>query len=254
MVRVTQPRRLARVPGRAGFTLPELLVVISILAILALLSTAVVLNFGNTGPQKATQAQLRSIKSKLDTQWKAVRDKAQEEPIPPTLLSSVQTLAGATSPADPRVRAKYIELKLTQAFPQSIAEALNPTPLAPWAPYKTYLNGLGISAGNATTTPNEVAMCLLMALEHGPRNTGVSADELLTLTMPVSGTIQGRGLVDGWRRPLVFSRNAGSQPPTPVIMSAGADGALGGATFSLATLANDNSPAFKDNLSSANVP
>jgi prepilin-type N-terminal cleavage/methylation domain-containing protein len=178
-----------------GFTLVELLVVIAIIAVLAGLTTAAVAKFMQVGPRSATRATLNSAKSKVDAQWKAVIDDANRAPLP----------SGYTG-APNQARAQYVQDRLAQAFPQTFAEALAPAGgrLQPFQAYVDYLGGL--SGGGQ---PYESAVCLLMALQRGPQNTGVSADTFGSIavtqyTLPNGMNVQG--LTDGWKSPVSFAR------------------------------------------------
>jgi len=245
--------------GRPGFTLVELLVVIAIIAILLALVAAGIMKFREVGPKNFTRTQLRSIKSKLDKQWKDVRDKAQTDPIPSQYLTAIQNslVPPASGPADPRVRARYVEFRLQRAFPRTFQEAVgvganaptlgNPpaaNPLPAWDAYvKRLFNVLPDSTASATEANNfESAVCLLMILEVGPQPTGVTyenfgaaADKMFTLTRTVANATTQlgrlRGLVDGWRIPFWFTRTStgpgGNLNPTPAVLSAGVDKKFG---------------------------
>jgi prepilin-type N-terminal cleavage/methylation domain-containing protein len=251
---------------RFGYTFVELLVVLIIVAILMSLGTGAILRFIGAGSQSATQGYLRNLKSKADAQWKAVRDKADKDAYiaSDTYWSTAMTLSGATT-YNPSVKAKYIELRLAQAFPQTFGEALNAgtqygKTLAAYAPYKTYLNNLGITAASATTQDYESAVCLLMALQQGPQNTGLNADELgsgATKMFTLASGQQARGLVDGWGTPLMFTRTPDSAYNQPslalVIVSAGPDRKLGIQASDYSTLKVTTASQGKDNLSTLTV-
>jgi prepilin-type N-terminal cleavage/methylation domain-containing protein len=265
---------------RRAFTLIELLVVLAIISLLVALTTAGIMKFMDTGPQSATRVQLRSLISKLDAQWKAVRDEAQREPIPDLTFNTIKASLTAPNNTGADVRKAYVNAKLVQAFPQSMAEALKPdgtrNAILAYSPYVNYLKELGIDpvgpppvppVTRANATAEERAICLLMILERGPHNTGVTADSFgaggtTTLTFNDAQSParphSGRGLVDGWVRPLIFSRSsvpatAGNATQGLTIVSAGRDGKWG---INLDTLAVITAQAqyAKDNLDTTNVP
>jgi prepilin-type N-terminal cleavage/methylation domain-containing protein len=262
-----------RKSGRRGFSLIELLVVMAIIAILISLTTAGVMKFMVVGPRNVTRTALRSITNKVNTQWQAVRDKANREPIPTALVPQIAAWAGlpvGTGANDPRIRPAYVQLRLIQVFPQSIAEALSPPVLGPWPGYVDFLSSQGVGAGTTaagapeaanTYQANEMAVCLLMALQYGPQGTGVTADTFGTIgtrQLPVgsNGTLVV-GLIDGWRNPILFSRSPSGQPAppgTPMVLSSGDDQLYGISTANLGTLTVTNNTAAVDNLSSLNVP
>src|SRR5256885_307282 len=105
-----------RPTARGGFTLVELLVVLSIIAVLVALTMAGVAKFGETGPRTATRSNLSKILTAINGQWKAVRDKAgaPSEPMTSTVgnnnlfLAQAQTnVGGGPTAADPRVKKEY---------------------------------------------------------------------------------------------------------------------------------------------------
>jgi len=249
------PTQRAR-PARPGFTLIELLVVLAILAVLMALLSAAVMRFMQAGPRTATRSALRTTKSKMSAQMKSVRAQANGEPIPISLLPSIYALLtpAATSQADPRVRAKYIELKMMQAFPQTFAEVFNP--LLPWPDYQRELMNNNV-APSGTTAPFEAAVCMRMALQMGPRESGTNPEDfgpIGTKLFDLGNGKQVLGLVDGWGSPLLFSRNPAGQPAlTLVIMSWGPD-RLPGVALPVTDLSPTNPTQYDDNLSTLNLP
>jgi type II secretory pathway pseudopilin PulG len=197
----------------------ELLVVIAIMIVLAGLTVSGVVRFIDTGPRLATRSNLKNLKRVVDAQWKEVADKARTDKV---------------NSADPNVRASHVNDKLAQAFPQTFAEALSPpNGVGAWSAYTTYLGGLGVTAAKCPTTPTaaEQAICLMMALQMGPKNTnvtpeslGVTAAKLVPCTLKDGTVIQAYGIVDAWGTPMQFSRT-GALPPAPpyVITATGKD-------------------------------
>lgn len=204
--------------GRGGFTSVELLVVVGIIAILVSMTIGAVLRFRGVGPQMATQSTIKVIKALTERQWKGVADKADEEVIPPGIQATVDTLAAGDSFAAPRARVLFVKLRLKHCFPVSFAEVYNPyTPPFAVREYQAYLTNLGITSTNYNqpavtsvfTAEMQNAICLLMALEIGPGGSGTASGELSGLTMTLGTSPTGkdvRGLVDGWRNPLILCR------------------------------------------------
>jgi prepilin-type N-terminal cleavage/methylation domain-containing protein len=220
--------------ARAGFTLAEMLMAVAIIAVLMALTAAAIYRFMDTGPYNATVANLSKVQAALDTQWKTVRDKAMKDSlngIDPSRLSVADL-------ADPRARDNYVNTRLAQAFPISFAEALTPSvldnppqPKAAYPGYETYLrkllNAMATPFGTLRTTAQRAApphvqqaVCLMMILEVGPGNVGLTADkieggmvqrlktDLPDLTTPdPNDKILANGICDGWGRPVLFTRN-----------------------------------------------
>lgn len=225
--------------ARRGFTLVELMIVVGIVILLVVMATAAVMKFRDTGPHIATQMNLSKIKAALDTQWKAVRDQAQKEPIDSTLAGLL--VPGATSGANLEVRKRYVEARLKASFPVSFAEAMNPNSptlmaasptLKAYSGYTGYLNNVFTPNSAAADSPDkQQAICLLMILQRGPMNTGITPDQLgtsgaLRLTLKVNGVEkEDFGCVDAWGRPVRFTRDGnGANSFVPAILSTGANG------------------------------
>ncbi len=197
-----------------GFTLVELLVVLSILAVLFALTVGAVNRVRNTGYELASQSTLKTVKNLLERQWKTVADKADREAINPSVKATVDSLAAGDQYAAPRARVIYTKLRLKHAFPTSFAEVYTPyVPQLAMTEYQKHLTSLGITSGNYTSTSitaeQQNAICLLMILERGPGGGGTSSNELAGDTLPLGTSPTGkevRGLVDGYRRPLILCR------------------------------------------------
>ena len=194
---------------RNAFTLAEMLVALGIILLLVSMTAFAILRFRNTGPYNATVANMNKIKAALDTQWKAVVDKAKKDSIP-------DSIPGAK--VDPNTRQSFLAARLKQAFPQDIVEANGTNnPLGPHPGYVKFLTGL-----QGTFTPDEQnAVFLMMILERGPSNPGITPDVLGTSAAIRLGTASSAfGVVDAWGRPLRFIRN----PNGYLLRSDGPDG------------------------------
>jgi prepilin-type N-terminal cleavage/methylation domain-containing protein len=196
---------------RPSFTLIELIVVMAIIALLLSLTAGAVTRFFGTQQVANTKSLIRSLDSNLQKQRSAIFAAANEGQPPP---AAIQTAAGtaATDPGGKRARVLYAKLLLKQAFPMTFAEALSsplPGVIGPYDPYVKYLTDLGITA-NTPPQPWESSACLLMAMQIGPKNTGVQIENFGTNAIsfqPTPNKSRIRYFVDGWGNPLVFCRS-----------------------------------------------
>jgi prepilin-type N-terminal cleavage/methylation domain-containing protein len=229
---------------RQAFSLMELLVVLAIIGILVALTTAAVMRFRGTGLASATKTNLSKLHAKLREQWKGVTDKAGNDSLsaPVNSAYAASALNAGASFQDAPVKARYVQLRQRQAFPMSFAEAFWPDPAwkpatpsaqAPnaWQGYVKYLADVGVRPDNEASwasTPLDVqqAICLLMILERGPGGGGATAEDLGSSAVgPVIGS--ARGIIDGWKRPVIFTRQYGGQDASLAILSSGLDGKFG---------------------------
>lgn len=211
----------SRIARRGGFTLIELMIVITIIVALMALMASAVLKFIQVQQESNTQSTLDRTQSQLGRAWSKVKDAAYKEPIPPTVAlwlqsspSPATSLAGSDANATGRMRVLYVKLKMRQAFPMNFNEVFNigvPAgyPLLPLPAYATYLAKLGIGGSTAATAPYESSACLLMALQRGVSGAGIDPSQLM------SGGAAGSYpaplgnlpyLNDAWGRPIFFTR------------------------------------------------
>lgn len=190
---------------RPGFTLVELMVVLTILLILAALTAGAVVRYITVQEQANTETAIRKLSQLLDTARKGLVSKANAEPIPDALKAQIDAVSGGNPE---RTRVIYIKLRLKQTFPTSFAEALSPAPLAPLPTYQKKLNALGITGSSASTLPFESGACLLMALEQANGGRAVTADDIgpSSLFDFPAGSGKVRVPIDGWGSPLAFCR------------------------------------------------
>jgi prepilin-type N-terminal cleavage/methylation domain-containing protein len=191
---------------RRGFTLVELLVVLTIILVLVALSASVYYRAAAAQQVSTTKVILKTVAAQMDTQWKNVTDQARQESIPAAYRTTIFTLAGG----DPkRAQVIWIKARQKQAFPQTFDEVFNSTgPLPGLDTYRAKLTARGVPAGNNPPAPYESAVLLLMALERNVGGAGLDTSALEQYTanfaLPSGQTIPG--LRDAWNQPLVFCR------------------------------------------------
>lgn len=189
---------------RPGFTMIELLVVISIIAILGTLLAGAAFQVLAQQQKNNTETTLQKVSDAFDQQWKAVIDQAKKEAPQPGVL----TLAGGD---ENRARTMWIVLRLRQEFPVSFAEATSPIQnagLGILLPAKdAYVRAINSRTG-ATNPNTESAACLVLALSQGRRGmASFNLDEALG-----SGALRDtdndglKEIVDAWGTAIGFWR------------------------------------------------
>lgn len=212
-----------RVAPRRGFTLVELLVVFSIIAVLAALLAAGIMSWVNSQSRRNTEAEIRTIYSALMQHWEAVAKDAMDDK---TIPSGVMTMADNDAA---RARVIWVKLRLMEAFPVRFAEIDNPDTATDVVIYPAPLDNIPVKnrryrqnyylqlKGKVPTprlstdlnhpSRTESAACLLMALSTA--HSGVSHPA--ELLRPYSRDTDNDGileLTDGWNEPLYFYRFA----------------------------------------------
>src|SRR5262245_3738809 len=114
---------------RAAFTLIELIVVLSIIALLATLSAAVVLRLQESSKESNTNTDLRKIHMKLMEQWKPVVDQIKKENPPDALIQLTRNADGTQDIA--RAKAFHMMMRLRQEFPQNFGDVFSTASFTP---------------------------------------------------------------------------------------------------------------------------
>jgi len=203
--------------SRSAFTLIEMLVVIAIIALLLSLSAGASIKYLDIQEKVNTQFMLDRTEAVLKNQWAQHKSQVFYEKIDADTHQWIaQYLAGNDPSAENRIRVIYVKLKQRQAFPMNFNEALypplaasgSPCPCAQLQPLTSYVQylksrGIGISSGLSW----ESSACLLMALQRGVGNTGISPEDLTRggfASVDVSYGVPI--LTDSWKNPVYFSR------------------------------------------------
>jgi prepilin-type N-terminal cleavage/methylation domain-containing protein len=205
-------------PGRGGFTLTEILVVIAIIALLAGMAAWAAVAMIANQQRKNTQSTMRVINKLLMTRWQAVVADAKKETPSPYVLF---TFAGN----DPEVaRVLWIKVRLAEAFPQKYSDAspssflftkdvngnimLPPNRRKPY--FLKYQSVLGALPGG---TPGESSACLLVALKSLQADSTAVDDQVKHAVVATDGAPGYTGsvnaintLIDAYEMPLQFKR------------------------------------------------
>lgn len=228
---------------RAAFTAIEVLIVVTVLAILATLVAGAVLRVVGSSEKTATESTLTKLASILDVHWKSVIDSARRDydALPPAVRQNLLTLAdnATASPTTPkphprrddRARLLYLKFRLKQEFPTSFAAALNPAPS--FLPPQTVPGVTGTFTGKPAyvkalanvTLPvdKQSAALLVLTLEQGR---GGAAATPLDQTVGNTFIRQESGvryLVDSWGTPLQFFTFPATPSAAMTDLAGGAD-------------------------------
>ena len=221
---------------RRAFTLVEILVVIAIIAILAALGAWGVFAVVGNQQRRNTENTIMVVNKVLQDHWKYVIEEANKDPV---ISPAVIALAGS-DPTGQRARVLWIKVRLMEAFPQSFDEIGQPL-----VPPFVYTNAFGTGVlipsntsgiqqryiadyqkripvappwfsatqpSNKTSTNNgppyaatPSSACLLIALSVNRGGSSLSQDAIkfAVKDTDADGIFE---IVDGWNRPLKFTR------------------------------------------------
>ncbi len=221
------PRQYSRRPGRSGYTLLEMLAVMTIIAVLAALSIAAYGSIVGMARESATRSTLAKIQALVDARSQAFARVYQR---PYTVTSTAENILATqmfppTSPAIPIAARKLLEAKY---FPQAAADLVDPgimikgrlTQRGMHAMYPRLVDASGVLV-NPQVTPAEILYHVLTESSLG--GSPVALDSFGPSEV---GDVNANGFpefVDGWGKPIQLYRwptrlfrPAGQTPGTAV--------------------------------------
>lgn len=237
-------RRTAVGPGRDGFTLVELLVVMTIIGLLAGLLVAGAMKFKDAQVEATTDAQLTRLQLKLSTDYKDVLQKCHKEQPPDLILQYC---------GDPdRARAVHTAATLRVNFPETFSEATTPFFVGSYAyqPKKTFASVAG--AGPVPTTEPQksqrqqqerAALLFLILTERATGGGG--GDDTGSAGERRTAAIGGKELtyfIDLYGQPIVYERWAQTLPAGTSL------GELDVAPYARASVGGNKDPLDPKNL------
>ena len=201
---------------RGGFSLIELLTVISILALLMAISAGAYFRIRSAQDQTNTEATMSKINTGMDKKWKAVLDQSTEE-VKQEQIPEVQVLIANLNGNKDLARTIWAYIRMRSEFPTTFREAQTPLVVGfvTFQPRKIFLPpALPLwSTVPAVPVEEQSAACLYIALTQsgnrgetfGGDGTGNQARDL-NLTGAPAGTLPVKVYMDSWNKPLAFCR------------------------------------------------
>jgi prepilin-type N-terminal cleavage/methylation domain-containing protein len=206
---------------RAGMTLIELLIVMTIISIMASLSIGAVFKLRESQMKSFTETNLQKLASALDQQWKAAIDQFRDDlknvnanPTQAALWNWCQTTANADQR---RATVIYIKARLKAEFPVTIDTAKNPVKGLPGninIAKPSYLQALSSVSSSAGNEEWESAALLYLALSQGRRGMAAfNPDDIDPSAIqtrptppqpPLPNNQQFKIFVDAWGQPLRY--------------------------------------------------
>ncbi|HEV3256417.1 MAG TPA: type II secretion system protein [Gemmataceae bacterium] len=203
--------RYAGPKSRAAFTLIELLIVITIIAVLTALTAGAYWKVTDSQKKSNTVMAVQKIAGALDQQWQAVIDQARTETLPQSVLdmSAVNKV-----PSPRRARIIWVKLRLKQEFPMNFDEAWAPSgPGNPYlGPKPAYAAAIGpppyTMPGPTSSPPSSAqsAVLLYLILQEHRRGMNFNVDTELSTREAGDAGPGLKQLVDAWGTPLAFIR------------------------------------------------
>jgi len=197
---------------RPGFSLIELLVVISIITLLLALTAGTIFRVRDGQLNRASIATINKVQGALDNRVKAIRDSAKDEIRKQSTPAAKAAISDAGGDLDIALTL-LLYAKMKNELPMTVAEATTDTQvgniqLRRRAPFTTAFAGLT----GATGTPEESGVCLFIALTNSGGDgaavdAGLDQQAINTPIPPPYGTSSYRTFGDAWGTPLAFVRH-----------------------------------------------
>jgi len=217
---------------RPAFTLLELIVVLSIMALLAAMTVSAVFRLLESSRESNTNTHIRAINVGLEQQWKAAVDRIKTEDPPKPVKDLTMTQLGPTNFVLDQSRAKalHLKLRLRQEFPQNFTEArtgiqvISPADGSSYiyGPKTAYINVIRDASAISLPTEAEGAALLMLIVSQTRAGSSFNAEgagptqviefdriPIPPLPPPPPGAkLPLKVYVDAWGRPISFRRAA----------------------------------------------
>jgi prepilin-type N-terminal cleavage/methylation domain-containing protein len=212
---------------RGGFTLLELLVVLSIMGLLAAITISAVGRYKQSSIEKNTNTQLLKVQVALEQQYKGAIETIRKESVPQPIIDLTKHANGTADM--PRAKALYMKLRLRQEFPQTFTEVHLPTfqaefmtpPVAPssqlagmYPPKPVFQLAIGTPTGNYDL---ESAALLYLILTQSRAGSNFDVDNVGRVTSVDIGGRPMKVFLDYFDTPIGFRRWADAIDPADVV-------------------------------------
>jgi prepilin-type N-terminal cleavage/methylation domain-containing protein len=214
-------RAVPGLPGRGGFTLIELMVVITIIILLIGISGATYILVMRTQKGKNTDTLIQKLNQSLQVQIRAYRDAVKTADVPSQYVTQAYNLGFGGDLTKARelwlndtsqvVLNSQGQGPLFYEFPQTFLVAWsNPR-------YQQMMKAAGLTGPPSSPRPTESCECLLLALMANRGGTAFKTEDLPSGTLADTDGDGLKELLDAWGSPLNFSWQSVNGDLQPVI-------------------------------------